>query len=166
MQNQTAMRSETFEWFGPTVGPRVETGMSGLAYLTGIRDGAVRPPALGPLINAELVDIGPGKVQLICSAPDLQFGRMHELDPGLAGVLLGAAVSCVAQTLVGLRQSWTTVAAQSSYIRSASPRVSNLVVTAQVIESVAGRSRVTGELADDCGQVLATVSTTIDVFDL
>jgi acyl-coenzyme A thioesterase PaaI-like protein len=166
MSNYTGVRSETFEWVGPVVGARVETGMSGLAYLTGIRDGVVPPPIVGSLITAELVEIAHGKVQLICSAPDTEFGLLYELDPGQASVLLNAAVSCVARTLVGLHEGWATVESQSSYVRPVSQRVSYLTATAVVVESSAGRALVGGELADDRGRVLATISTTLDVFDL
>jgi acyl-coenzyme A thioesterase PaaI-like protein len=166
MMNYTRVGVETFEWVGPIIGPRVETGMSGLAYLTGIRDGAVPPPELGPLITAELIEIVHGRAQLICSASEPQFGLMRELDPGLAGLLISVAVSCVAQTLTGLGQGWATVASRSSYARPSSPQVGNLVATAEVIDLYEGRALVKGELLDECGLVLATTTTTIDVFDL
>ena len=165
MMNDTTVRAETFEWAGPVFGPRVETGMSGLAYLAGVRDGMVPPPDLGPLLRAELVEVDRGRVELICSAADPHFGLLWELDPGLAGVLLSTAVNCVARSLMGLHQGWATVAAQSAYVRPISPRVSNLISTAEVIESSDRRAIVRAELTDEFGQVLATASTTLDIFD-
>ena len=140
--------------------------MSGLAYLTGIRDGAVRPPHLGPLTSAELVEVTRGRVQLICSVPAAQLGLLHEFDPGMASLLIHTAVNCVAQTLMGLHQGWATVASHSSYVRPASPRVGSLTATAEVMELSAERGLVRGELADECGGVLITVTTTLDLFDL
>ena len=166
MLDYTGVRSETFEWVGPLIGPRVETGMSGLAYLTGIRDGAVRPPDLGPLIHAELVEITRGRVQLICSAPAAQLGLLQEFDPGMASLLIQTAVNCAAQTLMGLHRGWATVASHSSYIRPTSPRVGNLTATAEVVEASMERAVVKGELADECGQVMTTVTTTLHLFDL
>ena len=166
MMDYAGVRSETFEWVGPVIGPRVEPGMSGLAYLTGIRDGAVRSPDLGPLLNAELVEITRGRVQLICSVPAAQLGSLQEFDPGMASLLIHTAVNCVAQTLMGLHQGWAMVASHSSYIRPTSRRLGSLTATAEVAESSAERAVVKGELADEYGQVLTTVTTTLDLFDL
>lgn len=159
------MRSETFEWAGPIIGPRMDTGMSGEAYLSGIRDGIVPPPAVGPLISAEIVEVARGEVQLICSASDPQFGLLRELDPGMASLLVSTAITCVARSLMGPRQGWATVESRASYLPPASPRVGSLTATAAVVESSEGRALVTGELADDHGQVLMTVSTTLSVFE-
>lgn len=160
------MRSETFEWTGPLIGPRVDTRMSGVAYLSGIRDGIVAPPQLGPLASAEIVEIGRGRVQLICSASDAQFGLLQELDPGMAGLLLNSAVGCVAQTLVGRRQGWAAVESRIAYLRPGSPRIGALTATAEVVDSFGPRTLVTGELADAGGQVLTRISTMLEVFDL
>ncbi|HEY4267218.1 MAG TPA: hypothetical protein VGM94_03395 [Galbitalea sp.] len=166
MQRYTGVRSETFEWVGPIVGPRVETGMSGLAYLTGIRDGAVVAPDLGPLVSAELVEIVRGRVQLICSASPSQFGLLRELDPAVASLLVNAAVTAVAQSLTGHGQGWATVESRESYTRPSSPEVGNLVATAEVIGSSRGRAEVKGELLDGRGRVVATIVRTIDILDL
>jgi acyl-coenzyme A thioesterase PaaI-like protein len=160
------MRSETFEWAGPLVGPRVDTEVSGLAYLSGIRDGVVAPPQLGPLISAEIVEVARGRIQLICSPSDSQFGLLRELDPGVANLLVNTAIGCVARTLVGLRQGWATAESQVSYLRQVSPRVGSLTATAEVVGSIGARTLVKGELADDRGRVLTSVSTILDVFDL
>jgi acyl-coenzyme A thioesterase PaaI-like protein len=160
------MRSETFEWTGPVIGPRVDAEVSGIAYLSGVRDGVFPPPQLRSLISAEIVDVSPGRMQLICSASDSQFGLLRELDPGMAGLLVNAAISCVAQGLVAGRQGWATVESRTSYRRPVLPGVGSLIATAEVLESSPERVLVAGRLADDRGHVLTSVVTTLWVFDL
>jgi acyl-coenzyme A thioesterase PaaI-like protein len=166
MPTLTAVRAETFEWTGPDIGPRVETGMSGLAYLTALRDGTAAHPAIVRLVSAEFVELAPGRVQLICSASQPQFGLLREIDPGVAALLVNAAIGSATQTLVGLRQGWAIVASHASYIRPASPRVGHLIATADVVDVSNGSATVNGELTDDCGQVLITVTSTYEILDL
>lgn len=160
------VRSETFEWTGPIIGARVDPGVSGEAYLSGIRDGVVPPPVVGPLIRAEIVEVARGRVQLICSASDPQYGLVRELDPGMASLLVNTAITCVARSMMGPRQGWATVESQASYRPPAVPRVGSFTATAAAVESSEGRALVTGELADDHGQVLMIVATTLSVFEL
>jgi acyl-coenzyme A thioesterase PaaI-like protein len=157
-------RAESLEWVGPVIGPGVDAGVSGLAYLNGIRDGVFRAPSVGRLVSAEILEVAPGRVQLICSAVDSQCGLLGELDAALAGLLVSAAVSCVAQTMVGPRQGWSIAESRMSYIRPDSPRRGTLIATAEVLDSSPERVVVVGELAEARGRVLATVSTTVDIF--
>jgi acyl-coenzyme A thioesterase PaaI-like protein len=164
--SSVTLTTETFEWAGWALGARRETEMSGLAYVTGLRDGTVRRPPVGPLMSAELVDVAPGRVQLICSISDPQFGLYRELDPGMASLLVNTAISCVAQTLLGLGQGWATSASNSDYIRPASPRAGTLVASAEVLESWDERVLVKGQLTDECGQVIMSVTSALDLIDL
>jgi acyl-coenzyme A thioesterase PaaI-like protein len=160
------MRTETFEWTGPAVGPRVPIASSGVAYLTGVRDGVFPPPAIGPLISAEILVMEPGRMQLLCSASDSQFGLLRELDPGTAQLVVNTAISCVAHGLVAEGQGWATVESRAGYLRPGTPRAGSLTATAEVIESSPGRALIRGELADEGGRVLTTVVATIAVFEL
>lgn len=160
------LTTETFEWAGWVPGARRETGMSGLAYVTGLRDGTVRRPPVGPLMNAELVDVAPGRVQLICSVSDSQFGLYRELDPGMASLLVNTAISCVAQTLLDLGQGWATSASNADYIRPESPRAGTLIASAEVLESWDDRVLVKGKLTDECGRAIMSVTSALDLVDL
>jgi acyl-coenzyme A thioesterase PaaI-like protein len=166
LAERRAVRTETFEWTGPANGARIETGMSGMAYLSGLRDGVVPSPPLSLLATAELVETNPGSVQLICSAPDTQYGLFRELDPGTASLLLHTAVGCAARSIMGLDHGWATTTCETAYGRPISPRAGALTAIAEVVELSAGRVLVNGELADDCGRIVMTISSTLDVFEL
>ncbi|MFC5502669.1 PaaI family thioesterase [Lysinimonas soli] len=159
------MRSETFEWAGPVIGSRVDTGVSGVAYLSGLGDGVFAPPPIGPLISAEILEVAQGRVQLLCSASESQFGLLRELDPGAANLLVNAAIACVGHSLTGPRQGWATVESRTRYIRPVSPQPGALTATAEVVMSLPLRTVVRGELADGRGQVLSTVTATLHLFD-
>jgi acyl-coenzyme A thioesterase PaaI-like protein len=145
---------------------RLETGMSGLAYVTGLRDATVPQPPGASLMSAELVDVAPGRVQLIASVAEPQFGLYRELDPGLASLLVNTAISCAAQTLLDLGHGWATSASNSDYIRPASPRTGNLIASAEVVESWDERVLIKGRLTDECGQLLISVTSALDLFEL
>jgi acyl-coenzyme A thioesterase PaaI-like protein len=166
MNAHSNLRSETFEWTGPISGSRLETGMSGLVYLSGIRDGAVAAAPVAVLASAELLEVGPGRVQLICTAADSQFGSSGELDAGVANFLVNAAIDCAAQTLVGLHEGWAVVTSSVAYVRPAAPQVGILFATADGVKLSARRAIVVGDLTDEHGQVLTTATTMLDLFEV
>lgn len=166
MNAHSNLRSETFEWTGPISRSRLDTGMSGLAYLSGIRDGTVAASPVAILASAELLEVGPGRVQLICSVSDSQFGSSGELDAGVANFLVNAAIDCAAQTLVGLREGWAVVTSSVAYVRPAAPQVGILFATADGVKLSARRAIVVGDLTDEHGQVLTTATTMLDLFEV
>jgi acyl-coenzyme A thioesterase PaaI-like protein len=166
MTAHSILRTETFEWHGPAGGPRLDTGMSGLAYLTGIRDGVISAPPLDVLASAELVEIQRGRVELICSVADPQFGLLRELDPGMASLLVTTAIGCVAQTLVELGQGWATTSSKTSYVRPASRQSGVLIATAQAVAETENHVLITGKVRDATGQLVIRASTSIELFDV
>ena len=58
--NGEAERSATFNWTDPRVGLEHLSRLSGLDYLTGMRDGTIPRPPMASLMNLALVGVEPG----------------------------------------------------------------------------------------------------------
>lgn len=106
--NTSAERSETFSWMDPAIALEQLPRLSGLDYLSGLRDGSIPPPPIASLMAFDLVEAEHGHVEFECRPSEAHYNPLGMVHGGLACTLLDTALGCAAHTTLsaGLGYTW------------------------------------------------------------
>lgn len=158
-------RSRTISWEDPLASAAVASGLSGLDYLRGIKDGTVPPPPIAVLMDFELVELAKGRAVFAVVPQEFHYNPIGVVHGGLAATLLDSAMGCAVQTKLPAGMGYTTLEVKVNFDRAITRDTGRVLCEAKVVNG--GRQVATAEgrvYAEQGGKLLAHGSTTCLMF--
>ncbi|GAB5077604.1 PaaI family thioesterase [Arthrobacter sp. AD-310] len=159
-----AERTETFSWTDPRVGLEHLPRMSGLEYLSGMRDGSIPRPPMAALMNLRLVDVQHGSVKFECLPAEAHYNPLGVVHGGLACTLLDTVVGCAAHSTLAPGFGYTSIDLSVSYLRPITLRHKLLRAEGTVVKSGQRVIFSEGRVSGPDGELLATATSSLLVF--
>jgi len=142
------------------VGSDLATAVSGLEFLTALREGVQPPPQVAGVTEIWLTEVEAGRV-LFEALPSARFyNPLGTVHGGWISTLLDSAMGCAVHSTLQPRQTYTTVDMTVSFVRPVSERTGKLSCEGKVIH-VGGRiATAEGRVWDQAGSLIAHGSET------
>ena len=162
----SAERRETFSWIDPRVGLEHLPRLSGLEFLSGMRDGTIPRPPMGALMNFDLVDVKHGRAEFECRPAEAHYNPLGVVHGGLACTLLDTVVGCAAHSTLAPGFGYTSIDLSVSYLRPITLKHKVLRAEGTVVKSGARVIFAEGRIIGPAGELLATATSSLLVFAL
>lgn len=159
-----AEHTQTFSWTDPRVGLEHLPRMSGLEFLTGMRDGSIPRPPMAALMNLRLVDVEPGSVEFECKPAEAHYNPLGMVHGGLACTLLDTVVGCAAHSTLAAGFGYTSIDLSVSYLRPITLKHRILRARGTVLKAGPRVIFSEGRIFGPAGEVLATATSSLLVF--
>ncbi len=140
--------------------------MSGLEFLTAIRDGRLPGPPISRLLGFDLIEVEHGRAVFAGVPADDHYNPIGSVHGGYAATLLDSCMACAVQSALPRGTGYTTLEFKVSLVRAIST-TTGLVRAEGNILSVGRRiGTADGRLVDGAGKLLAHATTTCLVMPL
>jgi uncharacterized protein (TIGR00369 family) len=159
-------RSRTISWQDPMIGASVLGTMTGLEYMTALRDGTVPPPPIIALMNMELTSVEPGVVTFTAQPDESHYNPIGAVHGGFACTVLDSVAGCAVQTTLPKGTGYTSLEIKVNYLRGLSTTTGPLTATGRVVKPGSRVAFAEADLRDSEGRIVATASSTLLVFPL
>lgn len=162
--NGTTERSATFSWTDPRVGLGQLSRLSGLDYLSGMRDGTIPRPPMASLMNLALVGVEPGRVEFECRPAEAHYNPLGMVHGGLACTLLDTVVGCAGHSTLAAGLGYTSIDLSVSYLRPITLKHGVLRAEGTVTKPGSRVIFAEGRIFGPAGELLATATSSLLVF--
>ncbi|TDL38927.1 PaaI family thioesterase [Arthrobacter nitrophenolicus] len=159
-----AERSETFSWTDPKVGLKHLPTMSGLDFLSGMRDGSIPRPPMASLMNLRLLAVENGRVEFECRPGEAHYNPLGVVHGGLACTLLDTVVGCAAHSTLAAGLGYTSIDLSVSYLRPITLQHAVLRAEGTVVKTGSRVIFAEGRVLAPDGGLLATATSSLLVF--
>ena len=141
-------------------------GMSGFAFIDGIRTGKYPAPPIAKTLNFRLIEVTEGRVIFQGTPEFAAYNPLGGAHGGWFGTLLDSCMACAVQTTLPKGRGYTTIEYKVTILRPAFTNTPPLRAIGTVVSSGRRVATATGEMIGEDSKVYATGSTTCLVFDL
>lgn len=140
--------------------------MSGLEFLTAIRDGRLPRPPISKALEFALVEVESGRAVFEGRPGREHYNPIGSVHGGYAATLLDSCMGCAVHTTCAKGRGYTTLEFKVGFLRPITDATG--MVRAEGVVLAAGRRTATaeGRLIDGAGRLLAHGTTTCLLFDL
>ncbi len=166
MTDDRQLQSATFEWTDPEVAILDLPRLSGLEYLTRLRDGAIPAPPIAALMRFDLVEVSEGEVEFECRPGVAHFNPLGTVHGGLACTLLDTVLGCAVHSTLPAGTGYTSIDIAVSYVRPIQPQSRPLRAFGRVTKAGSRVSFAEGRIVDADGRLLASATGSLLVFPL
>lgn len=160
------LRSMTFEWTDPRIALLELPKLSGLDYLTRLKDGLIPPPPIAVVMRFDLVAVREGEVEFSCRPDEAHFNPLGTVHGGLACTLLDTVLGCAVHSSLPAGTGYTSIDIAVSYLRPIQPGPRPLTATGRVTKAGSRVSFAEGRITDADGRLLATATGSLLVFPI
>lgn len=152
--------SKTVTWRDPSPIASVGSELSGIDFLSAMRDGKLPHQPIAQLLGIEIVSIGAGDITFRCSPDGSTYNPLGTVHGGLVCTLLDSACGWAAHTLMPKGSSCPSIEIKVSYLR---PVRSGETLTAHgwVIKSGARVIFTAAEAKNQDGKVVAAANSSL-----
>ncbi|MGF9648234.1 PaaI family thioesterase [Pseudarthrobacter oxydans] len=157
----SAERAETFRWTDPRVGLAHLPRMSGLEFLSGMRDGTIPRPPMAALMNLALVAVESGRVEFECRPAEAHYNPLGVVHGGLACTLLDTVVGCAAHSTLAAGFGYTSIDLSVSYLRPITAHHGTLRAEGAVVKQGQRVIFAEGRILGPAGELLATATSSL-----
>jgi uncharacterized protein (TIGR00369 family) len=110
-------RSRNVTWEDPEVTAAAAAEMSGLEYLSAVRDGRLPCPPVWSLVDFRLTEVADDRVVFEMNPAEWHYNRFSMVQGGIACTVLDAAMACALQTGLPRGIHFTTLGMNVNYMR-------------------------------------------------
>jgi uncharacterized protein (TIGR00369 family) len=111
-------RRRELTWYDPVALGAAGRAMTGLEFLTAIRDGALPPPPIASLIGSRLGSVTEGEVEFLWTPHESTYNPLGVVHGGLMCTLLDSAAGCAVQSMLPAAKGYYTVEIKVSFIKA------------------------------------------------
>ena len=159
-------RSATITWGDPMIGAQAALTMSGLEYMTALKDRKYPAPPIARLFMMDLIEVSEGWVVFTAQPAEYSYNPIGVVHGGYATTVLDGAMGCAVHTILPQGMAYSTTQINSHLVRAITLSVGVLRCEAKVLHS--GRLIATAEayLRDSKGKLYAHATTTCAIFPI
>jgi uncharacterized protein (TIGR00369 family) len=140
--------------------------MSGLAYWRGVIDGHFPPPPIGELIQMHVVDVEDGRVEFTCIPDASMYNPLGTVHGGALCTLLDTVTGCAIHTTLPEGVGYTSVEIKVNYLKGVTASSGPLTAVGTVVKAGSRIGFTEGKVIDAAGNLVATATSTLLVFEL
>lgn len=160
-----AAGSKTVVWHDPTATAAAGSKLSGIDFLTAIRDGVLPPPPIALLLGMRMVALEPGRVDFECRLDESVYNPIGMVHGGLACTLADTVIACAVQTTLKAGVAYTSIDLQVNYLRAVTLASSPLHATGLVTKPGRRVAFARAEILDCGGKPVATATGSCLIMD-
>jgi uncharacterized protein (TIGR00369 family) len=159
-------RSRTITWEDPRIGARDARNVSGLDYLTAIRDRIGPPPPVAELLGYRLIEVAHGLAVFELQPAEYHYNPFATVHGGIISTLLDSAMTAAVMSTLGIGTACSTVEIKVNFIRPVTDRTGPLRCEARPIHVGKRLATVNGWLRDAGGELYAHGVSTCSLFNM
>ena len=136
------------------------TATPGLAFLEGLRDGALPAPPFAAVTDVWLVEAESGRVVFEATPSSRFYNPLGTVHGGWISTLLDSAMGCAVHSMLKVGQAYTTVDMTISFVRPVFERTGKLRCEGKIIHAGRRIATAEGRVYDAAGTLIAHGSET------
>ena len=146
----------------------VETvrSMSGLEFLSKIRDGELPAPPIARTLDFDLAEIEHGRAVFEGTPGAQHYNPLGSVHAGYAATLLDSCMACAVQSTLAQGFGYTTVEFKINLVRALTGTTGKVRAEGKVLSGGRRIATAEGALLDQTGKLLAHATTTCLIFEL
>ncbi len=153
-------RTRTISWADPQVLASHADAMTGIEFLSAIRDGQLPPPPIFSLMDLTIVDIAEGKVVIQALPAEYHYNTIGVIHGGLAATLLDTAMACAIHASLASHGAYTTLELHINYVRPLTDATGPVQGIGEVLHRGSRVATAAGRVVDATGKLYAHATTT------
>ncbi|RSD15519.1 PaaI family thioesterase [Amycolatopsis eburnea] len=157
---EAGTRLKTITWQDPLPTARLGASMSGLEYLTAIKDGRIPGPPIAAHFGLRWERIEPGEVEAVAEPDESLYNPIGMVHGGVAATMLDSVVGCAVHTTLPAGVGYASVELKVSYLRAIHAGRGEIRAVGRVVKEGSRIAFAEGEIRDAEGKLLATASGT------
>ncbi|MCV7410733.1 aromatic compound degradation protein PaaI [Mycobacterium florentinum] len=161
-----AEQSRTITWRDPMTTQATVASMSGLSYWQAVADGHLPPPPIGELMQMGIVAVENGAITFSWTPDESMYNPLGLVHGGAVCTLLDTVAACALHTTLPQGVGYTSVEIKVNYLKAVTLDSGPLTAVGSVVKAGSRIGFAEGELTDANGNVVATASTTLLIFEL
>jgi uncharacterized protein (TIGR00369 family) len=161
-----AQQSRWISWRDPQATRATVASMSGLEYWNAVIDGHLPPPPICELIPMRVVDFENGSITFSCSPDTSMYNPMGMVHGGAVCTLLDTAAACAMHTTLPEGVGYTSVEIKVNYLKAVTVASGPLTAVGTVVKAGSRIGFSEGKVTDASGNLVATATSTLLVFEL
>ena len=150
----------------PAAPADVLRAMSGLEFLTAIRDGRLPPPPISVLLSFRLAEVEAGRAVFEGTPKAEHYNPIGSVHGGYAATLLDSCMSCAVQSTLPRGSGYTTLEFKVSLVRAITAGTGIVRAEGRVLTSGRRIGTSEGRIVDADGKLLAHGTATCLVLEL
>ena len=159
-------RSKVVTWHDPAPTTARGLSMAGVDYLRAMVDGTLPPPPISGLMAFEMIAAEPGRVVFTCAPDESAYNPIGSVHGGVVCTLLDSVAGCALHSTLPPGKGYTSVEIKVNYLKAVRAESGPLTATGTVVKAGSRVGFTEGVVTDAAGDVVATATSTLLVFDL
>jgi uncharacterized protein (TIGR00369 family) len=159
-------RQRLVSWSDPRALADAGRNMTGIQYLSAIRDAKLPHPPIAQLIGFTFDEVEEGRVVLSMAAVEEHYNAVESVHGGVVATLLDTAMGCAVHSRLPLGRGYTTLEIKVNYVARLTEAASRLRAEGIVIHLGGRIATAEGRLLDASGRLYAHGLTTCLLLDL
>src|SRR3712207_2736321 len=139
----TAVRERTITWEDPLATAATGATMSGLDYLTAVREGTLPQPPIAKLMGIEIEQGEEGRVVFGVTPGEHHYNPIGLVHGGLAATLLDSAMGCAVHTTLPAGTAYSSLEVKVNFARPITRDTGRILCEGKVVHR--GRTVATAE---------------------
>ena len=140
--------------------------MSGLDFLTAMRDGKLPGPPIARLLAFDLIEVEHGRAVFAGTPTQDHYNPIGSVHGGYAATLLDSCMGCAVQSTLPQGTGYTTLEFKVSLVRAITLTTGEVKAEGKILTTGRRIATAEGRLVDSGGKLLAHATTTCLVMQL
>jgi uncharacterized protein (TIGR00369 family) len=140
--------------------------MSGLSYWLAVADGQLPPPPIAELMRMRVTDVESGRITFSCTPDASMYNPLGMVHGGAVCTLLDTATACAMHSTLPEGVGYTSVEIKVNYLKAVTVASGPLTAVGTVVKTGSRIGFAEGKVTDASGNLVATASSTLLVFEL
>ncbi len=157
-------RTRSVSWADPQILVNHADAMTGIEFLSAIRDGQLPPPPIFTLMDLTIADIAEGKVIIQTVPAEFHYNTIGVVHGGLAATLLDTAMACAIHATLASHVAYTTLELHVNYVRPMTEATGPVQGIGEVLHRGSRVATAAGRIVDAMGKLYAHATTTCMIF--
>jgi uncharacterized protein (TIGR00369 family) len=158
-------QSKTVVWHDPIRTAAAGAELTGLDFLTAIRDGKLPPPPIALPFGMRMVELEPGRVVFECELDESVYNPIGMVHGGLACTLADTVIGCAVHTTLEAGVAYTSIDLNVGYLRPVTLASSPVRAIGQVTKPGRRVAFASAEIEDSAGKVVASATGSCLIMD-
>ena len=148
-------RTHTIVWEDPKTSARDATVISGLDYLTAIKEGKNSPPPVAHLVGYRIAEVGKGRAVFELEPAEFHYNPFSTVHGGIVATLLDTAMTAAVLSTLSKGLACSTIEIKVNYIRPVSQKTGLIRCTGKVIHVGSRIATASGKIFDGNRKLVA-----------
>ena len=160
------VRRRTIEWQDPKETAEMGMSMSGLDFLSAIRDGRAPAPPIARLLGMTLEEVEEGRAVFALTPEEPHFNPIGVVHGGVAATMLDSCMGCAVHSTLPRGRAYTTLEIKVNMVRAITLATGMVRAEGKIIHLGRQTATAEGRLVDEKARLYAHGTTTCLLMDL